>query len=65
MKIKDLSFIAEVTEENTGNVNGGTDNPFANVGYHPAIEQALANSQYISDIIWNNYFLNQNSMDIF
>jgi hypothetical protein len=39
MKIKDLSFIAEVTEENTSNVNGGATNPFANVGNYPYLEQ--------------------------
>jgi hypothetical protein len=42
MKIKDLSFITKIDQENTNNVNGGISDPFANVGNTQFIDQAFA-----------------------
>jgi hypothetical protein len=47
MKIKDLSFITEIDQENTNNVNGGFSDPFANVGNSPFIDQAFAYNELV------------------
>jgi hypothetical protein len=49
MKIEDLSFITEIDQENTNDVNGGMDDPFAGVGNNLFAEQNANWLDFIGD----------------
>jgi hypothetical protein len=55
MKIEDLSFIAEITEENTNSINGGIASFLDPVGYANEFSQLLSSGASLNE--FNSFFL--------